>query len=397
MENPLLFVKEFIQDKSVDWLDKAILACIHLCAFSIILSIVLAQLFAALIILLGVIDFIRNPNRTKTPFDIPLLLFIFVRILSIIFSTDVAASIRILHTEIPFYAIFYAVSQKRNIIQGKYIQSILYMFIAAAIIGTFYGAISFLLGSIGRAASLTSGYYTFGTYLTASFAITLLLGKSNIFEKKRVLWYILTGIMTVGILLTMNRIHWGIMAAVVIITGILQERRLFAGMIIIFLILLISFPTVRHRLDQTIHFTEHLSDRDVIWKGASMIWLNHPVLGYGPNTFAEVFPIKNEFNDSKIGGWHNDYLQVFIESGILGLITMMWLIITLFVKTYIFLKNNTGEKHLRKLTIALIASITTILVSSLTGSAFSDLLIRMMFVLMMALLIVPLQYKKSIN
>jgi O-antigen ligase len=124
-----------------------------------------------------------------------------------------------------------------------------------------------------------------------------------------------------------------------------------------------------------------------------MIWLNHPVLGYGPGTFTNVFPIQNELEDTKVAGWHNDYLQVYMESGLLGLVAMLWLIVTIYRRAILYLREDKWKKHQKRMLLALILSISTILLSSLTGSAFLDPLTRMMFGYLLALVVILLQSK----
>ena len=116
-----------------------------------------------------------------------------------------------------------------------------------------------------------------------------------------------------------------------------------------------------------------------------MVWLNHPILGYGPGTFAEVFPIHNDLKDAKVGGWHNDYIQVSIESGILGLMSFVWLIYTIYSQVFIKLQRMKGNKEKKRILLALVAGMSTIFISSMTGSGFLDMLIRMMFVFLLAM------------
>lgn len=395
MKSVIIATDQLFNDDKLTAYDKIILICIYLCTFSIILSIVLAQLFALVLIVLAVIHFVRNPKRENTPFDLPLLVFVLFRIFSVVFSTNLSTSARTLLTEIPYYAIFYAVSQWRTILKVRFIHSVLWMFIGAAIIGSCYGTIAALLGVTERAASLTSGYYTFGSYLATTLTMTLMLGRSRMFERKRWVWYGLIIIMAIGLLLTLNRIHWGIMIIAFIVVGLTQERKLLGIMIIFFFIALLLSPSISRRLTQTIHFTENLSDRDVLWQGASMIWFNHPVLGYGPGTFSEIFPLQGALKDKKVGGWHNDYLQVFVESGMLGLISMLWLLATIYKQLVIYLCMHKKDEHKKKLVLSMIAGITVILISSLTGSAFLDVLIRMMFGFLLALLAILLQNKEN--
>jgi len=394
MKSHFYIVSDYIKSVHLTTYDKLLIVCFHLCALFVILSIVLAQLLSYVIIILATIQFMQNPRREKTPFDIPFLLFIVVRISSVLFSVDLAISLRTLHTEIPYYVLFYAVSQKRVFMQERYVRSLLGMFILGAVIGSCYGIMSFLLGQQVRATSLTSGYYTFGSFLTTILAIILILGRSKMFDMKRWIWYSLIIVIVTGIILTLNRIHWGIMILLLLGTGIIQERKLLITMIFLFGFMLLFSPSISRRLDQIIHFSENLSDRDILWKGASMVWFNHPMLGYGPGTFAEVFPIHNDLKDTKIGGWHNDYIQVTIESGLLGLMSFVWFIYTIYSQVFIKLRRMKGDEEKKRMLIALLVGMSTIFISSMTGSGFLDMLIRMMFVFLLAMTALLMQTKK---
>jgi O-antigen ligase len=396
MTSSFRVIIQYLKNAQVTVYDKLLFICIHFCALFIILSIALAQLFSYVIIILTMIQFIQNPRREKTPFDIPFLLFIVIRISSVFFSVDILISLRTLHTEIPYYVLFYAVSQQRAFMQERFVQFLLWMFIFGAVIGSCYGIMSVLLGQV-RAASLTSGYYTFGSFLTIILAILLILGRSNMFNKKRWIWYALIIVIATGLILTMNRIHWGIMIVLLIGTGIIQERKLLITMIFLFGGLLLFSPSISRRFDQTIHFTENLSDRDVLWKGASMIWLDHPILGYGPGTFIEVFPIHNDLKDAQVGGWHNDYIQVSIESGLLGLISLLWLIYTIYSQVFIKLRRMRGDEEKKRILLALLTGISTIFISSMTGSGFFDILIRMMFVFLLAMTALLMQLEEDVT
>jgi O-antigen ligase len=396
MKSPFYIVRDYFKSVQLTTYDKLLILCFHLCALFIILSIALAQLFSYVIIILAMIQFIQNPRREKTPFDIPFLLFIVVRISSVFFSVDILISLRTLHTEIPYYVLFYAVSQHRALMQERLVQSLLWMFIFGAVIGSCYGIMSVLLGLQERAASFTSGYYTFGSFLTTILAIILILGRSKMFDTKRWIWYGLIIVIATGLILTLNRIHWGIMIILLIGTGIIQERKLLITMIFLFGFMLLFSPSISRRLDQAIHFSENLSDRDILWKGASMVWFNHPILGYGPGTFAEVFPIHNDLKDAKVGGWHNDYIQVSIESGLLGLMSFIWLIYTIYSQVFIKLRRMKGDEGKKRILLALLVGMSTIFISSMTGSGFLDMLIRMMFVFLLAMIALLMQTEKDI-
>jgi O-antigen ligase len=397
MESPFYIVRDYLRNEQLTTLEKMFVICFHLCAFFIILSIALAQFFSYGIIILAIIQFIKNPRREKTPFDIPLLLFILVRIASVFFSIDRPASMHALHTEIPYYFLFYAITQQRTFIQERFVKSLIWMFVFGGIIGCCYGITSVLFGQQARAESITSGYYTFGSFLAAILAILLVLGRSKMFDAKRWIWYGLVIVIAAGLILTMNRIHWGIMILLFIGVGIFQERKLLVTIILLFGLIVFISPSVSSRFEQTVHFTDNLSGRDILWKGASTVWSNHPLLGYGPGTFNEVFPFHNDLQDAKVGGWHNDYIQVTIESGLLGLMIFLWLIYTIYIQLFLNVRRMKGNKEKIRILLSLVVGMSTIFISSLTGSGFLDFLIRIMFVFLLAMISSLILNEKNIT
>lgn len=376
-------ILKYLQIDKCPILERIILLCIPLYAFSIILSIAIAQIFAWVIILVFIINQIGKRKWIKTSLDVPLLVFILIRFLSIIFSIDPYASARALHTELPYYFIFFAITQQQANISEKYLRLVIWTLITSAVIGSAYGIFIVLSGIQERAVSLTSGYYTLGSFLSLILISTVILGKSSMFKTKRLLWFGIVIMMSICIILTKNRIHWGVMTLGLLLVGLIRERKLLFLVLAIGVGIVFYSPSVLKRFNQTIHFQENLSGRNILWKGASLIWSDHPLLGYGPNTFVKIFPIPNELEDKGAAGWHNDYLQIFIESGLLGLLGMAWLISAYYYSMIKFLRISRNNQ--KELILALICGITTILLSSLTGSAFLDILIRMLFCLIIGI------------
>ncbi len=67
--------------------------------------------------------------------------------------------------------------------------------------------------------------------------------------------------------------------------------------------------------------------RSRLWLTALRIWRDHPILGTGPGSFGPLFPFY------KVPGWymatghpHNDFLNILVQSGIIGLLAfaLIW-------------------------------------------------------------------------
>jgi O-antigen ligase len=65
-------------------------------------------------------------------------------------------------------------------------------------------------------------------------------------------------------------------------------------------------------------------DRDIM-----RMFSARPLLGWGLGTFADVYPqFRSFYTNSQVNEAHNDYLQTLTETGIMGFVIGMWLIVT---------------------------------------------------------------------
>ena len=61
-------------------------------------------------------------------------------------------------------------------------------------------------------------------------------------------------------------------------------------------------------------------DRDIL-----RMFRQHPMLGWGQGTFADVYPrFRSFYSDSLVNAAHNDFLQVLAETGLIGFGIMIW-------------------------------------------------------------------------
>jgi len=213
------------------------------------------------------------------------------------------------------------------------VKLIVWILILSGFVATLYGLSYYTFIKQDRISATTSGYYTLGMYLTAILSLTLMLGENKDIFPKRILWWILVFIFIIGILLTFDRIHWIAMTFAILVTGILKERKLLIFYIVISGALLLFYHPLYERL--TLVFTEHdFSERGVIWNGAFMLIGKHPIFGFGQNTFREIFPFFEIMRVKGVNNWHNDYLHLYMESGIVGLGAYLFLIIVTFKSAF---------------------------------------------------------------
>src|SRR5271168_694536 len=74
------------------------------------------------------------------------------------------------------------------------------------------------------------------------------------------------------------------------------------------------------------------------------MFLKKPVLGWGLGTFPVVYPqFRTFYTNFFVNQAHDDYLQLLVEMGLLGFGTMLWFVLTLYIRAFKKIRNWTGE------------------------------------------------------
>ena len=236
---------------------------------------------------------------------------------------------------------------------------------------------------------------TFGGYLVFMISIVIgLLLASNSF-RDQMLYGLLVLFSAVPLIYTQSRTSYlaAIPAALAFVW--LSERRnwVIAGVLLVGISLPFIAPEpARERVEYT--FTQGRNQRDVVevggvkldtslsarlrsWKAATEDWVKHPILGYGVTGY--------KFLDSQ-------YLRVITETGLLGLITFLLLMSTIFRQGYRVFKGTTDPFY-RGLTAGYLAGFIGLLCHALGANTF--IIVRIMepfwFVTAMVIMIPELE------
>lgn len=379
-----------LKKMSLEKIEQILKAGILILAGSLIFSLFVAQLVAIVLLILWLIKIVRfkKVNLHNNPFHYPLIAFIIARIISVFLSTDISQSIQILNKEIFFYSLFFIVVDVFPINDKEYVKKFFLVLIFAAIIASIYGTSKVLLGFAERASSTTSGYGTLGMFLTIAAAVLLVLGSNKYFLPSKLLWAAFLVIVVTGILFTFNRVHWAIIAFTIFVFGLLRERKIVLAISIAAVVLIFAVPALRERFSQLLYFSSNLSDRDIIWQGASKIYSEHPLFGFGPKTFTQIFPLFDSLNDKSVSGWHCDYLQIYMESGLMGLIPFLWMAVSVF---YFSIKNlliKNIDSFSKDLALALLLAMAGFYLTAILGTFISDPLSSLLYQLLLGILAV---------
>jgi O-antigen ligase len=361
---------------------------IILLSVSFSLSIFTMQLFGGTLALLWLFE--KNSEKKKAADRIVMMVTLYglVRLLAIIFSEYTSVSVHSLYKEALFYLSVFSIGFYMKVFDSRKIRLIIYFFLVGAALNSVIGLINFNFGLVERAQSLSSGYMTFSVYLLTSFAMAIILsGFEEIKEKYFYIHILLTGLILTGIVSSLGRVNI-VIAVLILITGIflkkIRVKQVLLLGIVAFILSSVSFLNNSTEINQRIEAPAQLSDRDIIYKGAGEIMWEHPVLGFGPRTFNEIFPLREELTDKGVGSWHNDLLQVYFESGFIGLMTYILMIVIIFSSGIGFVMKNKGEGN-NIIVLSTLVSIGAMLLSSVFSGFIDSPVLSIVLVFLISL------------
>jgi O-antigen ligase len=94
------------------------------------------------------------------------------------------------------------------------------------------------------------------------------------------------------------------------------------------------------------------------------MFLKKPILGWGLGSFPVVYPqFRTFYTNFFINEAHNDYLQLLVETGLVGFASMLWFLLTVYTRAIKKIANWTGDISAAT-TLACVLGLTGILVHS---------------------------------
>lgn len=144
---------------------------------------------------------------------------------------------------------------------------------------------------------------------------------------KRILAWLLGG---VGLLLSLSRSGWlGLSAAVVIYIIFVADKKikqLFPVLLLAAALLIIYVPALNSRVLSPVYGDRSASSRLILWNAGWQEIKKSPVLGQSLTGFAHDWDTMNIQLDLDTHNYpHNIFLDVWVETGILGLISFIYL------------------------------------------------------------------------
>ncbi len=209
--------------------------------------------------------------------------------------------------------------------------------------------------------SISSGL---GTLLVLFACIALCQAFYRTSRGARIIWGMLTAILSVGVIMTIGRESWiGLFLAFMTIVIVYTKNWKLPLLVVIPLIPLLLVSGVTNFYDPSHVYG---ADRLVIWQDAITIWLRSPIIGIGAGNY-QFFDIA--YGKDVVGIAHNQYLQVLAEMGMLGFACLLWLMVAtawVSIKSFRQAKTALGKS----LALAYLAYFVSIIFGGFFTSSF---------------------------
>lgn len=356
---------------------------------SILLSFFILQILLLVLSIMWLTDLIiiRKVNFGGLS-SIIILTLLITQILSSLFSDYSKISFNALIKESFFFLSYFSFTHYLYFINKDKKLSLLKIFLYGGLLIALIGIIKYNLGSL-RAESITSGSATFSVFITVIFGMVIILKDKILIKKNILLETAVLAILLSAISLTFAKANIFIALLVLFVCFFLKRVKL---NVVLASLVLTAFVVLFSMNNNTKYYTNNLKDesylfsnRDLIWKGAFYIALEKPVLGHGVGTFKEIYPYWDQLKDKGVGNWHNQFIQVYMDTGIIGMLIFLFLIYHIYSNWFIMRKVK--EENEDKIIInSLILGITSLLLTSLATNFISSVILSIVFTFMFSLL-----------
>jgi len=155
-------------------------------------------------------------------------------------------------------------------------------------------------------------------------------------------------------------------------------------------------PDFKYKIDSFKNI-KHLY-RWQIWTVAVRIIKKYPFIGIGNGNFIKYYDkFKNpDWREGK-GHPHNDFLSIYLTSGLIGFLGYMCIWIILLIKVLDFLKKNKANKYSYNIMIGLTSGVIAFLFAGLGQNYFTDSENSMLLWFFIGLILIIYYNKEDLN
>jgi len=341
----------------------------------------------ATVILIWILRTLLNKNITFAPssFNIPIIIFFSICIISLIKSEYLAYSIKGLVTLL-FYILIGYFFALNNIKNKKDIEKVILLLIFLSLIFSVFGIYNHFFSKSLFLRNITKGvprpffpeHGSYAAFITFGFAFALNLGlnpKNNLLTW---IFRVCAVIIFTGIILSFTRAAWlGAMFLIVFsfwftLLKKFSVKNIFILLMIIFIFCLIIYLLVLNTYILTHFFTiydiSNLSNLERLnrWAAAIKMFKDSPIFGVGYDTYISNYYYYRDFNystllSSAFMGVHSEFLKVLSETGLLGFISFI-LLLSIFFREGFKVYNKINDQFLRLIILGIIGGFSSYLI-----------------------------------
>jgi putative inorganic carbon (HCO3(-)) transporter len=320
----------------------------------------------------------KEIRLVRTPLDLPILLFIIFNLSSLYNAFNFETGLRDLFTLLALILLFYlVVNNFKDFRQVE--RAFIPVFLAAGLVSLEgilenwgWGVLAWRMKAPEIFSFLGNPNYT-AQYLITVFPLSVLLFLFATTRRKRIFFACFSALLAFFLFLLFSRgAALGLLVTFIFLTFILPRPRLnrstkwlIAGLI---LAVTVSYFFAAEQPFQKL--LRPIPARIINWKSTLLMIKNRPFLGYGIGNFSRVMPnyLLPRFHDiypmQRIAEPHNDYLHIWAETGIFGLLTLLWLIGLYFRRTLRRFKSEPEYGYRRIFLAAFMAATLATLIQS---------------------------------
>ena len=355
-------------------------------AFFIALSPQLAGIALALGVLFWIRRWICDPefHFRRLPYDVPVFLFILIGAASIAVSPNPAFSFYNYYVLVGAYAFTYFLAGQ-TLRTEEQLRGIVKMLAWSAALSVIYGFYQFAFGIETadmkwvdgdafpelrkRVFSTWENPNIFAGYLGEVFAMVFAFFVSE--EEKNKRWRFGGVLFAVAACLAMTYARGACFAVALMAAGygIVKDRRILLGCVVLGGLLLLVDPMLAERLSSVFTKIDTSSEmRLAIWESSAAMILDHPLLGIGWGAYRMVYHEYDFYiNDVSVDIYHahNMYLNYAAEIGVIGAAAYFWFFFGTMISAFLASRSETSA-FVRRFELGWALALVTVALGGLT-------------------------------
>jgi len=384
-----------IKNKLLKYCDWLIGAFLILFVFWSPISITGAQTAVsfALLVWLVRIFLMKKFHLVKNPLNIPIAAFLVAVAIGVIMAVDFKYSLK-RYMSLGWISIFFlTVNNVKDVTRfKKLIRLLILITTIAGAYGIFqhltkidfFGNVKHVHLALARSTGFFDDPGTFGNYILLVFPVVIGLSYYSKTQREKPWLQLSSLVILTAIIFSYGRGVWLGLIGGLTFMAILRSKRLLlfivAG-IIVCSIFTLAFPSSEfaQRVATTVKSKNPVGDRIEFWEGSLRILRDYPITGVGWEGFRKVYPRYRPSEEKKsICNAHNNFVDVTVDSGLLGLGVFLWLLMTIYkVGFRIFKKLDDG--YFKGIAWGFLGSFTAFLIAGLSQYNFGDSEVVMLF------------------